>query len=354
MIDGCSKITGQLHKLICREEVQLIRPKKLADTWSKKQYQQGHIDLTLKEAGIKHAKAHIISITSFIPKLTGKGAITQQVTGIFKRHALNTVYYTFKDISTGEISGIHATPSHGFYLKNRRAFLPVGDITEKDTLITSSGNHVKLVNHRAGTGETCDNITNIPVWTYNLEVLEKHVYFAGSDRILVHNTCLCGACKEEFSSPCKVRTHCHVEKHEVLYCCGIGGCIEEEIDIARMHVHQWDYHKVYNQGFCLFCGVPLKETKVPVYNCMPDCQSVRGKIHRRWLLEKFKQLKSRAQENNEKAAIKEYSEEVQQSSELSSYPTFSSSAYKQFRERLAQFSSELPDELIQYMPSNWY
>ena len=196
-IDGCSKITGQLNKLTCREEVQLIRPKKLADLWIKKQYQQGYIDLTLKEAGIEHAKAHIISIIPSVPGKLGKDSNAQWVTGIFKRHALNIADYTFKNTGTGKLSIIHATPNHGFYLKNRRVFLPVRDITEKDTLITVNGNSVRLVNSRANMGMIGDRKTSIPVWTYNLEVWKKHTYFVGSDKILVHNACRCGICGDE-------------------------------------------------------------------------------------------------------------------------------------------------------------
>ena len=203
------KITGQLNKLTCREEVQLIRPKKLAELWIKKQYQQGYIDLTLKEAGIEHARAHIISITSSVPGGLEKDSNAQWVTGIFKRHTLNTGDYIFKNTDTGKLSIIHATPNHGFYLKNRRAFLPVGDITEKDTLITVNGNSVKLVKSSANTGVTGDRKANIHVWTYNLEVWKKHTYFAGSDKILVHNACQCGICGNEMlRNPEGVRMTC--------------------------------------------------------------------------------------------------------------------------------------------------
>ena len=278
IIDGCSKITGQLHKLICREEVQLIRPKKLIEAWSKKQYQQGHIDLTLKEAGIEHAKAHIISIMPFIPKLTGRDATTQQITGIFKRHALNTVYYTFKNISTGEISSIHSTPSHGFYLKNRRAFLPVEDITEKDTLITSNGNHVKRVNYRAGTSVTCDNTANIPVLTYNLEVLEKHVYFAGSDKILVHNACTCGECGLVCESTLAVRTHSYREHSSTVYECGFNECKVRRGRIDQMNLHQWRHHLVSNIYACPECGNQCEDEVLLQTHMESECRSKLKKL----------------------------------------------------------------------------
>ena len=255
-IDGCSKITGQLNKLTCREEVQLIRPKKLAELWIKKQYQQGYIDLTLKEASIEQTRAHIISITSSVPGRPGKDPNAQWVTGIFKRHALNPGDYIFKNTGTGQLSIIHATPNHGFYLKNRRAFLPVGNITEKDTLVTVDGNSVKLVKSRANTGVIDDRKANIPVWTYNLEVWQKHTYFVGSDKILVHNTCKCGICEKVLEDPYYVKVH-HDKEHtgdKLSYLCGIDECTKKSTNMHRINRHQMEVHDANNPNSCCSCG----------------------------------------------------------------------------------------------------
>ena len=280
IIDGCSKITGQLNKLMCREEVQLIRPEILAETWNKRQYQQGYIDLTIKESGIEHVKAHIISIIPFIPKSPRKGSgdvSAQWVTGLFKRHVLNVVYYTFKNINTGEISGIHATPDHEFYLKNRRTFLPVREITEKDILITGKGDNVKLVKSNVNTGMTGDNKVNIPVLTYNLEIWKKHTYFVGSYGILVHNTCQCGKCKMIFHSPGDVRNHSCLSKDcsPVSYLCGIGRCTEERERIHYINRHQFDDHGVHNMGSCSNCGDQSSDWDSYIEHMLFKCKRIK-------------------------------------------------------------------------------
>ena len=358
-IDGCSKITGQLNKLTCREEVQLIRPKKLAELWIKKQYQQGYIDLTLKEAGIEHAKAHIISIIPSAPGKLGKDSNAQWVTGIFKRHALNTGDYTFKNTDTGQLSIIHATPNHLFYLKNRRTFLPVRDITEKDTLITVNGNSIKLVNFRANTGVIGDRKTNIPVWTYNFEVWKKHTYFAGSDKILVHNTCKCGICEEELDNPEGVRRHFnrtrkrndtkHMQQN-LSYVCGIDGCTVKTNFIDEINLHQRRVHDAHNKRSCYFCGqqyasiANLEKHLENNYSCRFQGDGFR-----------VERLISHEEEPIRiGTVIKEESREVQPGSALSSSNlapfVFGSSGDQQLDKSFAQFAAELPDELLDWVP----
>ena len=257
-IENCSKVTGQPYRLMCLETVKLIRPKILADQWNKEQYQHGYIDLTIKEFGIEHARAHITSVIPFISgslKTSSYNKDTELVTGIFKRHLFNVYQYTFKNIDTEKLSSLLATSNHRFYLKNRQVFLAIKNITKKDTLITSDGNSVKRVYSDENTVITDSDKTNSPTLVYNLEIEKKHSYFVGSDNILVHNICKCGTCGEELQDPNAARDHMtNIHLSSMKYTCGINGCKETTDRINFINQHQLHHHEVYNINSCQLCG----------------------------------------------------------------------------------------------------
>ena len=255
-VENCSKITGQPYRLMCREEIVLIRPKRLSDQWSKEQHHKGYIDLNMKEFGIEHIKAYITSVIPFIStsfKTDSYNKNTKLVTGIFKRHSFNVHTYTFKNINTGRLSSLRATPNHRFYIKNRQVFLAIKNITKKDTLITSDGSSIKRVYSDRNTQITGSDKTNSPTLVYNLEIQKKHTYFAGSDNILVHNICACKICGNNYFDTTEMKTHLEIshqlpsEDHH--YKCGFERCTFETKEIEEMTWHENNQH-VYICDFC--------------------------------------------------------------------------------------------------------
>ena len=259
IIEGCLKIIGQPNKLMCREQVELIRPKSLVDSWRKEQYKQGYIDFTIAEFGIKHAKVHMNHVVPFMSRLFKEGSgntNTQLVTGVFKRHSVNVSLYIFHNVRTGKFFGIHVTPEHPFYAKNRQGFLPLESVTANDILMTGNGDNIKLVYSGRNIRTNRDNSTGIPRLVYNMEVNKKHIYFAGRDKIMVHNTCLCGICGQQFNSTLKVKEHIHEQhgKGRLKYLCGVNECPREYGQINRMNSHQMKSHKILNIHSCEDCA----------------------------------------------------------------------------------------------------
>ena len=262
-VENCSKSIQHPHKLMCIEEVKLIRPRKLAYQWQKEQYHHGHINFTIKEFGINHVRARIISAIPFTSKSFKKKSENKSkelVTGLFKIHTFNVRKYILKNIDTGMISSIHTTPDHLFYLQNRQDFLPIKISTEKDTMITSNGNPIKLISCRGNTSTTYKNKTNIPRLVYNLEIRKKHAYFVGSDKILVHNICQCAICGQQLENPSAIKVHIQ-ETHgyhlSLAYECGINKCTKGSSKINTINLHQFTAHGICNINSCPLCGTQL-------------------------------------------------------------------------------------------------
>ena len=260
-IEGCSKITGQPNKLICREQVELIRPRSLVEFWRKEQYKQRYIDFTIAEFGIQHAKAHMNHVTPFIPGLfkeDSDNTNTQLVTGVFKRHSVDSKLYIFQNLRTGKLSSIHVTPKHPFYSKSRQGFLPLKNVTAKDILMTGNSDNVKLVYSGRNIRTTGDNSAGIPRLVYNMEVKKKHIYFVGRDKIMVHNTCLCGICNQSFDASADLRQHFRDVHGAVMeYICGVSWCTQKYTQIRRINKHQQEAHGITNTNSCEFCGKQL-------------------------------------------------------------------------------------------------
>ena len=177
--------------LRCRIRISLLRTLPTIRAWQHIQKSRGYISLTLKDAGILNERSKIIAINSIKPNTENTGLThknSEFVTGIFKHPVLNARQYTFQSIKTGKISTINATPTHRFYVSNRKSFIPISHITATDRLITSTGEKVKLLCHLDGK-TTCGAVYHKgePVYVYNLEVNKKHTYFVGDYHILAHN-----------------------------------------------------------------------------------------------------------------------------------------------------------------------
>ena len=136
------------------------------------------------------------------------------MTGVFKRHVNNVNSYTFKNLFTGNTETIHATPNHLFYVKNRRRFVALNEITPTDELLNLSGHQMRLLCPK-GKKMHCGIIWqkfNIPA-VYNLEAYKEHEYFAGNNEIYVHNVYFCIICSQRFDR--QVRLQKHMEyKHQ--------------------------------------------------------------------------------------------------------------------------------------------
>ncbi|WP_440682226.1 RHS repeat-associated core domain-containing protein [Cysteiniphilum halobium] len=113
---------------------------------------------------------------------------SRPVIGVFKRYAPIVNQYRFKDIRSGKITTINATPNHPFYVKNKEKFVPIEFINSHDILINEQGDSIQLVcdDAKRGCGERV-NKDGKPVEVYNLEVYRAHYYYAGKSSIKVHN-----------------------------------------------------------------------------------------------------------------------------------------------------------------------
>ena len=176
--------------LRCTEHLSLLRPETLIMHWQQEQKRHDFFLFNLSDTGTHYVHAKIKSILPYAFPSLKNNLISKKnstVTGLFKRHSSDVRTYTFKKLSTGELSTINATPTHPFYIKYLNKWLPLGKITSDMTLIDSQNNEITLVCHRekqhCGIPWHPGKITTI----YNLEVYKKHDYFAGEQMLLVHN-----------------------------------------------------------------------------------------------------------------------------------------------------------------------
>ncbi|WP_203249644.1 MULTISPECIES: Hint domain-containing protein [Cysteiniphilum] len=155
---------------------------------------RNEVNLSIPEFGVVNVKAIVTAIkptTLDTSKIDWSKMDSRPVIGKFKRYASVVKTYTFKDIATDEINTINATPNHPFYVKNKDKFVPIDDVTSTDQLVNDRGQTVKLICDK-GKSSQCGksyNTNGKPVAVYNLEVYQRHVYFVGDYRLLVHNIC---------------------------------------------------------------------------------------------------------------------------------------------------------------------
>ncbi|MGV3278356.1 hypothetical protein ACFX5K_01750 [Rickettsiales bacterium LUAb2] len=150
--------------------------------------------LNIPEFGVINAKATAKEVKS--TNLNPIKAYTNNqsmVTGKFKHYSTDVREYILKDIKSGSIQTIQATPNHAFYVQNRTAFnkalneqshfIEIQNITPNDKLINEAGNVVQLV---------CDNnicgkqlvTNNKPIAVYNLEIFKQHQYLVLSNNAI--------------------------------------------------------------------------------------------------------------------------------------------------------------------------
>ncbi len=174
-------------------EIKLLRPVK----WLKDNDMDkvgNKVNLSIPEFGVRSVHATVTAIkatTLNTSKIDWFRMNSRPVIGRFVRYAPIVKTYTFKNVNTGRITTINATPNHPFYVENKYKFVPIEDVTSNDRLVNSAGQVIKLICNN-GQNKHCGKLYNTngkPIPVYNVEVYQKHVYFIGDDRVLVHNVC---------------------------------------------------------------------------------------------------------------------------------------------------------------------
>ena len=176
--------------LRCRERFILLRPEKNIRAWQQMQKKQGYILLNMPKYRLNNLYAYISPVENTHPyKVIKKNhPDIGQVTGIFLHHTENVRQYIIQNKETGKTSYINATPSHKFYMENKKLFAPISQFTDKDTLLDYHGKKAKLLcghNEYNDCGKPIDQ--GKPIAVYNLEVYPQHTYYVGKQKILVHN-----------------------------------------------------------------------------------------------------------------------------------------------------------------------
>jgi hypothetical protein len=122
-----------------------------------------------------HGSAIVTSIDECPEIAGGEGSV---VTATFKTREVNTVVHAEIIGPDGTIELIEGTPIHPIWSVDRNDWVPLGELTEGETLHASGG--IATVLSLAPV--TC----SLPV--YNIEVHGEHVYQVGELGLLVHNT----------------------------------------------------------------------------------------------------------------------------------------------------------------------
>ena len=169
----------------CQEKIYLLRPLSEVASWHK---EQGQLKLKFSAFTINHIRAKITSfhILKNAPDLSAGDHMP--VTGIFITHAPEVGKYSFRHISTGHISTIRATPDHPFYVRNSNSFIPVARLSPASNLLNNRNEIIRIIcpsDRAANCGVS--RYTSMPAQVYNLEVYKKHYFYAGNEKILVHN-----------------------------------------------------------------------------------------------------------------------------------------------------------------------
>ena len=111
------------------------------------------------------------------------------VIGIYRYKTNNVQKFQFKN-EKGEVSFIHATPSHLFYIYSIKGYLPLNKITSSMKLLDKNNQFISLI---CPTGKKDDcgkkEQPDKAITVHNIEVYRSHHYFIGKQNILAHNTC---------------------------------------------------------------------------------------------------------------------------------------------------------------------
>ncbi len=103
------------------------------------------------------------------------------VTGRFVTRQVNTIARVEIEGPNGTIEILEGTPIHPIWSVDRGDWIPLGELTEGETLHSAIGHaHVRSL-----------TLLNVAIPVYNIEVHGEHVYEVGELGILVHNAAEC-------------------------------------------------------------------------------------------------------------------------------------------------------------------
>ena len=254
------KCTINRHVLICPAWVKIIINKKQLLRWQQQQNKNNYINLYLPKIGILHEKAKITKIKKVIQQApTNKNQ--QLVTAVYMRYA-HVLKYKIKDIDTGKISEITATPEHKFYETTYKKFMAISKLGSANTITNASNHHLKIIctNNRQNNCGTAE--LNSLQKIYNIEVKKTHNYFAGNMKILVHNGCYdhyykCKKCDEIHAENYLFFTRCFYtadKKHYLvkIYQCEYCGMSSESSTDVKKHqsIHESNSSSIYACNLC--------------------------------------------------------------------------------------------------------
>ena len=143
-----------------------------------------YVSIPISNGMILSGKVKVVSIDKYKIDGSRKNNEYEPVTGLFIHQVKSVKTWRFVDEHHHAIT-LNATDNHPFYVKNLHAFLPIKDISSK--MLLDAGSHtLHLLCHDVlHCGKDFHSIK--PVYVYNIEVGNRHVYRVGSEGVLVHN-----------------------------------------------------------------------------------------------------------------------------------------------------------------------
>ena len=255
------KIKSIINKrtILCPVWIRILINKKQFLGWQQQQKKNGFINLYLPKIGILHEKTKITKIKNVIYQApTEKNQ--HLITLVYMRYA-HVLKYKIKDIDTGEISEITATPEHKFYETTYNKFMAISKLGSSNTITNASNHHLKIIctNNRQNNCGTAP--LNSLQKVYNMEVEKAHNYFVGNIKALVHNGCYdfyykCLECnkihseKDIFLKDCEKSTD---KRHllRIFYQCEFCGYNTQNIGQRRDHAK---FHKENGRYGCSLCS----------------------------------------------------------------------------------------------------
>ena len=258
--DCIIKNTWNKRTIICPAWVKILINKKQLLSWQQEQKKNDFINLYLPKMGIMHEKAKIAKIKKIIQQeLTSKNQ--HLVTSFYMRYA-HALRYKIKDINTGTIDEITATPAHKFYEATYNKFISISELGPDNTITNASNHYFKIIctnkrHHHCGMA-ALNSLEKV----YNMEVEKAHNYFVGNMKALVHNGCdyyfKCRSCGEThaerdlFSYVCAKTAdtkHYLMKKYQCESCGAVSGS-----DSYITNEHSKIHHNRSGKHICLVCN----------------------------------------------------------------------------------------------------
>ena len=134
-----------------------------------------HLPMNIEELQV-NGSALVTSIEDCPEIADGEGSV---VTATFKTREVHSIVRAEIIGPDGEIETIEGTPIHPIWSVDRNDWVPLGELTEGETLRASDG----IATILSLALVTC----SLPV--YNIEIHGEHVFQVGGLGLLVHNTC---------------------------------------------------------------------------------------------------------------------------------------------------------------------